>query len=175
VFRQGARGEAVRAPLAARDAVRGAKNQAETIAVYLLKSVPGRKSGLAAFSAPCPEGVRTAKGPPDLSSGKPDKPLSPSKSSHDIHIALRCSPRWHEKSLPSIRFHLTKLRSEFSYAAIFTFEDAGASLSPFLLATTTTPISQSACLAATSKGVCGTSPITAASLSETSRCGACQR
>jgi hypothetical protein len=69
VSRPGAGSDAVQAPLAFRDAVRGAKDQVQTIAVCDYKSMPWLHPGLAVFSVP-----------------------AASKSSHDIHIALRCSP-----------------------------------------------------------------------------------
>ena len=52
---------------------RGAKEQVETIAVLLMVPI-GCTPGLGRYFRPGPSGVRLAKRPPDVPSGKPDKP-----------------------------------------------------------------------------------------------------
>jgi hypothetical protein len=62
-----------------------------------------RLPGSDGFSAPCPSGVRLAKRPPDVSSGKPDKP------DLTVEILAQYSYRAAVFSLPGQRIHSIKL------------------------------------------------------------------
>jgi hypothetical protein len=81
---RGTKSDAVQAPSAFRDPARAQKTKSKRLQFHL-SSAGVSSTGLTVFSAP-----------------------AASKSSHDIHIALRCSPCRNEKSSPPNCFHLNE-------------------------------------------------------------------